>query len=409
MGIKTWVAEALKLNPAQSTMSDAETSRNSSNTKPFTTKAAYRDVEIVNRCVNLLIDSAAQVDFEVNTKYGFTSLASASTKGGVRKDKLQEVLNVRPNPYMDISSFRRLLMMDFFMEGWAFMHWDGMSLYHLPAARMEVYSDSRTLIQKYVYDGVTEFKPSEVIMVRDNYYEVGGTSGIAGQSRVMSCLSSVTARDELLKFKKNFFKNGALFSLVVETDAVLSKKIKKRFSDEVTTEFNPRTGKRSALVLDGGMKAKSLTPTSTKDLEVSQDVKDYESNVTKALGVPPILLDSGNNANIRPNIDLFYYMTILPNTKKFKSAFELFFGYKITTTTDNIAALLPDNVKEANAVSAKVNNGIITPAEGRDELRYVKLEDQDMDVIRIPANISGSATGVSGQQGGKPPTDQGDE
>jgi len=225
----------------------------------------------------------------------------------------------------------------------------------------------------------------------------------------MSCLSSVTARDELLKFKKNFFKNGALFSLVVETDAVLSKKIKKRFSDEVTTEFNPRTGKRSALVLDGGMKAKSLTPTSTKDLEVSQDVKDYESNITKALGVPPILLDSGNNANIRPNIDLFYYMTILPNTKKFKSAFELFFGYKITTTTDNIAALLPDNVKEANAVSAKVNNGIITPAEGRDELRYVKLEDQDMDVIRIPANISGSATGVSGQQGGKPPTDQGDE
>ncbi|AZV02027.1 hypothetical protein [Aeromonas phage Akh-2] len=37
------------------------------------------------------------------------------------------------------------------------------------------------------------------------------------------------------------------------------------------------------------------------------------------MGIPPILLEGGNNANIRPNIDLMFSLTILPNLKKFAS------------------------------------------------------------------------------------------
>lgn len=400
MGFKSWLAN--KLNPAQSVMASAETSKTTSNTKPYTTRKAYRDVELVNRSINLLVDSASQVNYEVDDALKFTSIAAARAPGGVRKTKLQELLNVRPNPYMDISTFRRLLFMDFFMEGWAFIHWDGQSLYHIPAAGMEVVADTKTYVNKYVYDGRIEYSPDEIILIRDNYYEVGGTLGMSGQSRILSCLSSVTSRSNLLTFKENFFKNGAIFSIVVETDAVLSKKIKKRFTDEVTLDYNPRTGKSSALVLDAGMKAKSLTPTSTKDLEVSADIADFEKNIMVALGIPPLLLDSGNNANIRPNIELFYYMTILPCTKKFQAALELFFGYELSMSTTEIAALTPDREKEATAVSAKVNNGIITPQEGRIELRYEKLDDPKMEEIRIPANIAGSATGVANEEGGRP-------
>ena len=41
-----------------------------------------------------------------------------------------------------------------------------------------------------------------------------------------------------------------------------------------------------------------------------------EKIILKALGIPPILMDSGNNANIRPNMRLYYLETILPIVRK---------------------------------------------------------------------------------------------
>jgi hypothetical protein len=51
-----------------------------------------------------------------------------------------------------------------------------------------------------------------------------------------------------------------------------------------------------------------------------------------------------------------------------------------------------------------VNTGIITPNEARVGLRFPKLEDDDSDNIRIPQNITGSATDAT--QGGRPPADE---
>ena len=125
--------------------------------------------------------------------------------------------------------------------------------------------------------------------------------------------------------------------------------------------------------------------------------------MAKALGVPVVLLESGNNANLRPNVELFFSMTIIPLMRKFESAFEAYFAYDIKLTTHNIAALAPDLKAEADRVSSLVNNGILTGNEGRATLRLEPIEDdENMTKIRIPANIAGSATGVAGQQGGAP-------
>ena len=65
-------------------------------------------------------------------------------------------------------------------------------------------------------------------------------------------------------------------------------------------------------------------------------------------------------------------------------------------------ALTPDQKAHADRLSALVNNGIMTAAEARAELRLEELEDPTLSEIRIPANIAGSATGVTGQEGGAP-------
>lgn len=146
----------IKRNPAQPVIANERSSATRSNTRSVTTTQAFRGVEVVNRCVNMLVDSGSQVNFDIKNKYGFTPLARLP-QGGLRKARLDELFNVRPNPYMDSSTFWRLVLMDFVMEGWAFIHWDGTSLYHIPAANMEVFADRRRLINRYIYDGRLNF------------------------------------------------------------------------------------------------------------------------------------------------------------------------------------------------------------------------------------------------------------
>ena len=92
--------------------------------------------------------------------------------------------------------------------------------------------------------------------------------------------------------------------------------------------------------------------------------------------------------------------------EKFCSAFSHFFNNNISIRPDKTAilSLQPDNRTQAVYYSTLVNTGIITPNEARVGLRFPKLEDDDSDNIRIPQNITGSATDAT--QGGRPPADE---
>ena len=116
--------------------------------------------------------------------------------------------------------------------------------------------------------------------------------------------------------------------------------------------------------------------------------------------MPYVLLKSGNNANIDANQKLFYLHTVVPMLTQFCSAFSHFFNSGISIRPDRlkVPALQPDNRTQAIYYSTLVNTGIITPNEAREGLRFPKLENND--TIRIPQNITGSATDAT--QGGRP-------
>lgn len=387
-----------KLNPAQPQIRDEDPGGGRTTKDPYTLSQAYREIAVVNRIVNLWVDAAAEVTYDVKDRLGFTAYAS-----NVQQKKLRSLLNHRPNPFMDISTFKRLLYLDFIMEGSAFIYWDGSALYHIPAANMEVVLDKKKYINHFKY-GKTEFKPNEIIYIKDNAY-YGQSVNASGFGRLSSCLDDIKRLKKLAEFKEKFYDNGAVIGLVIETDQLLSKKHKQRYEEETAVRYNPRTGKTNVLVLDAGFKAKPITTNGFKDLGTTEDQKNLTKNICTAMGVPEILLESGNNANLRPNIDLLYSMSIMPNIKKFESAIEFFFGLDIKPMTDEIMALAPDRKALAEYVTSIVNNGIATGDEGRAILRMEPIGSDEMTKIRIPQNISGSATGVSGQEGGKPATE----
>ena len=199
-------------------------------------------------------------------------------------------------------------------------------------------------------------------------------------------------------FQDNFFRNGAVPGLVLKSPNTLSEKIKERMLQSWMARYKPDAGGRRPLILDGGIEIDSVANVNFKELDFQSAITENEKIILKALGIPPIMLDSGNNANIRPNMRMYYLETILPIVRKLNFALERFFGFELTEDITNIPALQPELRDQSQYYSALVNTGIISPNEARDKLGFEPVEGYD--VLRVPANIAGSA--ANPDEGGRP-------
>ncbi|RZK45216.1 MAG: phage portal protein [Hymenobacter sp.] len=393
MGLITKTFETLeKLNRAQPSLSNNGTSEASSGSPAFTYQQMYEQLEVVNRAVNMIVDDVSAI----KTKIG-DSLSLASSQTGARKKSLDKLLNKEPNPFQDIDSFKRTLIMDLILDGNIFIYYDGAHMYHLPAVKMTVVSDEKNFVNHYRFDGGEEFKPSEIIHIKDNSYK----SIYRGTSRLEPALRTMRIIIEMRTFQDNFFRNGAIPGLVLMSENTLNDRLKKKLTDEWAKKYNPSKGGRRPIILDGGLKIDQVASNfSYKDLDFQASIQQCEETVLKALGVPPILLDTGNNANLRPNHRLFYLETIIPIVNKINAALEKFFGFEIYEDTTYIEALRPELQDQASYLQTLVNGGVITPNEARLELGKDPDPDPESNKLRIPANIAGSAANPS--EGGRP-------
>jgi HK97 family phage portal protein len=208
----------------------------------------------------------------------------------------------------------------------------------------------------------------------------------------------------MLNFQENFFENGAIPGLVIQTPNILGDKIKRKLLEQWRQRYNPKTGGKSPMILDGDLKVNPLSQTKFSELDFEESISSHELKILKALGVPPILLNSGNNANLRPNIQLFYEMTVLPLVSKLISSYERFFAYDMEPEVVKVRALRPELKEAGQYFTGLVNGGIMTPNEARVELRLEPMSDGEADELRIPQNIAGSAEDPN--TGGRPPEDE---
>lgn len=383
-----------KLNPAQDALSGGGNTSESTRERTYDYIQCYENLEVVNRGVNMIVDDVAQIKHVVgDTATGITPFAR-----GVRKAQLTRLLNKEPNPYQDINSFKRALFLDFIVDGNIFIYWDGAHMYHLPATRMSPVADKVTFISHYDFDGgQITYKPEEIIHIKDNNYQ----TLYRGASRLKPALRTMNSILNMRKFQDNFFDNGAVPGLVLETDEKLNERHKAKMLYEWMNKYKPTGGGRRPVILDGGLKVGKIAEVNFKELDFEVSIKTQEDIVLKAMGVPPILLDSGNNANLRPNHRLYYLETIMPIVEKFNSALERFFGFEIYEDITYIHALRPEMKEEAAYYTTLVNGGVMSAAEARDKLGLPKIAGHDD--LRIPQNIAGSAADPS--QGGRPPAD----
>lgn len=382
------LARLEKLNPSQPDIGGgSEGSKDST----WLYIKGYETLEVVNRGVNMIVDDCAEIPTKVGEHTRGTKVAT-----GIKKPRVEKLLNVEPNLYQDINTFKRNLIIDYLLDGNIFIYFDGAHLYHLPANKVVINSSETTYIKSYTLNGKT-YKPDVIIHIKENSFE----SIFRGVSRLKPAKRTMQIIDSMRKFQDNFFKNGAVPGLVIKSPNTLSEKIKSRLLASWANRYRPTSGGRRPLILDGGLEVDSITDISFKDLDFQPAIEANEKIILKALGIPPVLIDSGNNANIRPNMRLYYLETILPIVRKINFSFERFFGFELTEDTTNIPGLQPELKDQADYYATLVNTGIFTPNEARLELGKEPDSDPESDELRIPANIAGSAANPS--EGGKPP------
>ena len=388
-----WKAEDVeeKLNPSQ--YLDAGISeRSREHTQSY--ERMYEEIEVVNRGVNMIVDDTAEIPLVVSNQGAFKGVRT-----GVKRGKVEELLNRTPNPFQDINTFKRNLITDFLLDGNIFVYYDGAHLYHLPADKVSVVADKEKYIEKYELQDV-DYKVDEIIHIKENsFYSI-----YRGVSRLKPAMRTMQLVKDMRQFQDNFFRNGAVPGLVLKSPNTLSEKIKERMIQSWTLRYRPDSGGRRPLILDGGLEIDTYSNTNFKELDFQNAIAEHEKVILKSLGVPPIMLDSGNNANIRPNMRLYYLETVLPIVRKINFAFGRYFGFTIREDVTDIPALQPELRDAASYYTALVNGGIITINEARDQLGYEILEGQDE--IRVPQNIAGSA--VNPDEGGRPSESEGE-
>jgi len=401
LGLRGWMAE--KLNPAQPSIASLEPYASPETIVDY--EQAYREIEVVHRSVEMVINGCVEIPLIV--------------EGNSPAKKVNRMLNHKPNPFEDrVRMFRRALL-DYMLDGNAFFYYDGQDLFLLPANDVEVVPDAQTFVSHYNYlvhnqqandfygfgagkttrkSEAIRFEPHEIIHI----YSENENSIFRGVSKLKSILGLMEVYYYMIKFQRQFFKNNALPGFVLTTDNILSQRVKQRLLEAwrstYTTIFD---GARNPAILDGGLKIDKFSTVNFDQLDFENSIERIQQDMAKAIGVPYVLLKSGNNANIDANQKLFYLHTILPILNQFCSAFEHFFNGGVTIRPDRLSvpALQPDNRTQAVYYSTLVNTGIITPNEAREGLRFPKLEGNDS--IRVPQNITGSATDAT--QGGRPP------
>lgn len=395
---RQWLSE--KLNPAQPSISSLEPFASPETIVDF--EQAYREIEVIHRSVEMIISACTEIPLIV--------------EGSSPAKKINKLLNIKPNPFEDRARLFRRAFLDFHLDGNAFFYYDGESLYLLPANDVEVVPDSKTFVSHYNYlvgnqqssdffgyskqtrkAEAIRFEAHEIIHVMNE----NADSIFRGTSKLKPVIRLMELYYYMINFQRQFFKNNALPGFVLTTDSILSKRVKERLLEAwrstYTTIFD---GARNPAILDGGLKIDRFSTVNFDQLDFEESIERIQQDMAKALGVPYVLLKSGNNANIDANQKLFYLHTVLPILNQFCSAFAHYFNNNVTIRPDRLSvpALQPDNRTQAVYYSTLVNTGIITPNEAREGLRFAKIDGNDN--IRVPQNITGSATDAT--QGGRP-------
>ena len=371
--------------------------------------STYDRPGITQRIVDIIVDSCAMVNYTVKPIDEFSTNVSTLTYAV----QISRMLNIRPNENDSKMKLFKKSFLDFMLYGNAYFLFENNDIHVLEASRVSLEEDPKKKNGQrgilFVVDGNKKYTNRQVIHIKESTTR----NEAYGRSRLWATSKLISLSVAMTDFQYNFFKNNAVPGTVLQTDNPMTQKNKELLLKKWTDAYSALTnGSKATAILDNGLKIHDFSKVNFDELDFEASVERIDQDIAKILGVPYVLLKAGNNANISPNESIFYKNTIMPIVELYASSFAHFFmsDVLIRPNRGEIDVLQPELRDKAHYVSTLVNGGIYTPNEGRRWLGEDPITDDpsDLDKIRVPQNIAGSATNPS--EGGRPPgEDNGDE
>jgi phage portal protein BeeE len=336
----------------------------------------YDAISVLARCMDLIIDTCATVEFNVYEDIGQFDIPS-------KHKQFEKLLN---DPQTDFGAydFRRSIYRDLLFSGNSFLYNIGNEIQILNEVE---YSP----LPKY---GDRPLEPNRLCHIRllTDYDSVMGKSYLTRIEKELDLIAS------MLNFQKNYFKNNGVPGIILKSENPLSLKQKERIAEEFMNMYGIMKGNASKpFIADNNLTVDPIQH-SLKELQFNEGVKDLTERICSGLGVPAILLNSGNNANIIPNYKMFVFTTCYPLllntsselTKHLHNFYSNTKKLRLRPNLECLPLLQDDMVKRTNSIKTLVTTGIITPNEARSQLHYPASDDELADKLLFPANITGN-------------------
>lgn len=260
---------------------------------------------------------------------------------------------------------------------------------------MYLYNDDLTHYYQVTNNQKKTIKVDMEDMIHLFDFSINGVEGLNPIQKHKLLFESAKGQNE---YHKEFIKNSANPSGVIETEKKLSKEAVNDLRDNFSSKFSGTKNAGKTPVLPEGLKYRQLNVMSPTDTDYIAGAKFTQENMAMIYNVPMSMLGGTSTttySNAEQDSIKFQRYTLAPIEEMF--AQEL--GLKLINfynESDTFFEFVTDNVKsvsfadKANVISQLKREGIITPNEAREYYDKNAMPNGDELIIQIntaPQNL----------------------
>lgn len=338
------------------------------------TKDVAMKIVALNNGINLIADTIANLPILLYKK----------ENGGIKEsvnDYRNSLLNLESSKHSTAFNMKKTLVVDYIINGNAYVdiHKERgkiKSLINIPKSEIIVQSNGnynrRNLIYSYNYWGMKREFHEVLNMVRNpDENDIEGI-GILREGR-----NVLGVADHLDNYSKNIFSNGFFAKGAIETEKILSKPTRESLQKRIRNFFSGSSNAGKVLILDDGMKYKSLS-LNPVDIDFLKQKEFTINDIARLLKLPPNMIGGDNDGFTYKNVQdtqlQYLQITIEPYLTHIENVFNkylltekeklenLFFEF------DTKSMLRTTPQKQYEMLGNAVNTRILAPNDARFEL-----------------------------------------
>lgn len=357
-------------------------------------------VSTVWACVNLISQQIAINPFNVYQLDG-----SGNKTEAINHDYFDLVTN-NPNPEMDSISFRTAVQFSTELTGNGYIEIQRdnggrvVALWHRASERTHPFRMSNGVLAYQTTD--SESREPRIIRMEDMIHIKGATlNGLVALNPLEFFRGPIGSKLAMDKYSARFFANNATPSGILSMPATMKVRPEDKPKMRADWESQMHGGNQHRInILDQGATFTPIT-IAQNDAQFLETKTEIAKEIAAFFGVQGYavgLLDKGIKANVEQQAQDLYNYCLRPRMAKWEKAFstKLFSSKgrsagRYITHFDVFKLLHPDDASIQVSIQSSVQNGVITPNEGRSWLglnndgdpsgnrRYIQLNMQTLE------------------------------